>query len=148
MSDKITTLEVPEYSADELWEAAEEPDGFPRRPPVGLLSVARSLSRNWQALDRPPRHRPDEEGQSTKRNSPGNKSPDQWYGLSPEDEHYLSIAGRLSGRTSISEPDSESELLAEIWRLVTRKTQEQVRALREAREQLASELERFSRFDR
>jgi hypothetical protein len=142
MPENIIACDASEQADEELW--ADEEDSRPARPPVGLLSVTRALHRNWQVVDSAPRQQSDTASRSADQHLPVQRSPERRPALQFEDEHYLSTIGEKLKRSAAPEADSGSELLAEIWRLVTQRTHEQLRSLEEVREQLAGELEKFA----
>ncbi len=137
MPEYIIASEAPEQADEELWP--EEEDSDPTRPPVALLSVTRALHRNWQVVDQAPRQPSDVTTRSTASVQP---PLDERHHPPFEDEHYLSMISEKLIRSA--SPDTDTALLAEIWRLVTRRTEEQWRSVREVRQLLAGEIEKFA----
>ncbi len=142
MPDYIIASEAPEQADEESWTDDEELDSTPGRPPVALLSVTRALHRNWQGVDKVPPQPSDVVTRSTDHRSSAQSPLDERPRPQSEDEHYLSMISEKLKRSA--SPDTDSELLAEIWRLVTRRTEGQLRSVREVRQLIATEIEKFT----
>jgi hypothetical protein len=121
MTEKLVLPEMTPY-ADEDWLPEDDlPFDYSRKTPVGLRSVTRALSRNWQAL--------------------GEAQFDQ-----SDDDHYLSAAREPAGDfPGSAELTFDAGLLSELLLLMVEKIQFRLHALGEAQQQLATELALLAR---
>jgi hypothetical protein len=118
MIEQTVALDAPEFADDYQPDEEDLPFDGPERKPVALLSVTRALTRNWQELD------------------------DARFDQS-DDDHYLSA--RKTAPPQFVEPEFDPELFAEIWQVMTERTQSRLRALGEAYQQLAAEIALLAR---